>query len=205
MEESNLKKGISWLNGLAAFVLLGGLIWALTIMKECSGERNKALTHCTEAATDSIVKLIYMTKMSDPIVHEINHYTQGATVFEVVPALVDTLEIVKNYFSKYSSTDTIKDKDLLGILHFTINKNRMIRDSFIYKILRPDIETIISHTIIPEKKNGFFLGFNAGFSMYNNRPGFGPEGMIITKKDKAIGAGYDFLNKTISAKFLIKL
>ncbi len=193
------KNTFSFLIGCA---VLAVIIYAFTLIKGCSRHKIETDKTCTDGKNDTITKFIYQ-KDWHTITHE--HFNEGNTVYTTIPANVDTEAVIKSYFSKYSSCDTIKDKDLIGVLYYTINKNKMLKDSFIYKILRPDIETIISNTIIPKPKNCYFLGFNTGFIMPGKNFGFGPEVLIITKKNKAIGLGYDALNKTISAKFLIKL
>lgn len=196
-------KKINWWNGLLALICLGGIIYCLSLVKSCSADRNEALRHCTVTGSDTVIKEVYHTKMSDPIVH--TKFIEGKTVYVDVPANVDTQAILKNYFAIHIGVDTLRDKDLLGLYYYTISENKLKKDSFIYRILRPDRETIITNTVIPEKKIGFYLGFNTGASIKGTGIGFGPEALITTKKWQAIGAGYDVLNKTASIKFLIKL
>ena len=92
--------------------------------------------------TKTITKFKY-----DTVQHYINKYiTLHDTVLMVdsIPAHVDTLLILKDYFSKHVINREFKDTSLLVNLTDTISQNKFFGSKFEYKLLKP--QTIITNT-----------------------------------------------------------
>lgn len=91
----------------------------------------------------------------------------------IIPSVVDTVEILKDYFSKYRVVDTLKltysktDKKIfgIGIVTDTITQNKIVNRSVEWNYEIPIVEK--TTTIYPSPKRQVFVGFNAGFNSIN--------------------------------------
>jgi hypothetical protein len=124
-----------------------------------------------------------------------NFYRRGKdiTIFieEVVkeiPANIDTLSILRDYYARVFYKDTFKLKDSLGyiVVNDTITTNRIFSREFISYI---NIPTIKETVYLKEIKNSLFLGPAVQFG---KSPSFGGDLHLKTKKDMLIGFGLGF-------------
>jgi hypothetical protein len=131
-------------------------------------------------------------------------YKKGEVIYKEVPIYVelpgriDTVEVIRDYYSKVVYKDTLKLKDSLGYIALTdtIFRNNILGrvwDSHINKITIKDV------LIVKElPKNQIYLGGQLGL---NNQSGFtsiGPSVLMKTKKDKVFSVGVGLgPNKTI--------
>lgn len=114
-------------------------------------------------------------------------------VIKEIPANVDTLSILKDYYAKIFYKDTFKLKDTLGylVVNDTITKNRVASRKFESFIKIPTIKETV---YLKELSNNFYLGPSVQMS----RPfSIGADAHLKTKKDLLIGLGAGF-NSNIS-------
>ena len=125
-------------------------------------------------------------KKGKDIVHEVE-------VVKEVPANVDTLSILKDYYSKVFYRDTLKLKDTLGyfVVSDTISKNKIQGRSFQSFIRIPKIKETV---YLKELSRDFYVGpsvhLGVPFSL-------GADAHLKTKKDFLLGFGVG-INSNIS-------
>ena len=122
----------------------------------------------------------------DSIVYVPKYLTKTITEHDTIPADIDTLSILKDYYTKYFYSDII-DLDSLGTITIddTISKN-----SIVWRKVKPSLyiptTTITRDSLI--SKNEFYYGFG----LAGNREQFsyvGGELLYRSKRKKIIGAG----------------
>ncbi|MCF8255531.1 MAG: hypothetical protein K9H61_02265 [Bacteroidia bacterium] len=87
------------------------------------------------------------------------------SIFVATNLPIDTLEIIRKYFTSYFYKDTFSNKELSLILSDSIYNNQISFRDIQYKILRPD--SIITQTITitkPVNKPVWFTGIGIGFT-----------------------------------------
>ena len=139
-----------YLNSLQTVLILI-LVLVLLYLTQCSKtdpvEPEVIVTIETKWDTVNVVQTEYVPKWRTKIVTE----------HDTIPADVDTMSILKDYYAKYYYTDTL-DLDSLGniIINDTISRN-----SIIFREINPNI--YIPTTIIKRdsliSKNEFYYGF----------------------------------------------
>lgn len=173
-------------------VTIIGLIIVILCLRSChtedgpiikvDGKKYQVIKHKVDTIYVPTIQTIY--KKGDVIYKEFPIYVQ-------LPPRIDTVEVIKDYYSKVVYKDTLKLKDSLGYITLTdtIFRNNIsgrVWDSHVNKITIKDI------TIVKElPKNQFYLG---GLLNLNNKSGFtsvGPSVLFKTKKDRvfSVGAG----------------
>jgi len=123
-----------------------------------------------------------------------NFYRRGKDITKIVevvkeiPANIDTLSILRDYYARVFYKDTFKLKDSLGyiVVNDTITTNRIFSREFISYINIPTIKETI---YLKEIKNSLFLGPAVQFG---KSPSFGGDLHLKTKKDMLIGFGLGF-------------
>ena len=103
-----------------------------------------------------------------------------------IPADVDTLSILKDYFSTKYYRDTITDDtSMFVIIIDTIGQNRIIGRGALFQNLRE--KAIITTNIYKDTdtKNKFLIGGYAGFN--KDQSVFGIGAQLVNKKDHIIG------------------
>jgi hypothetical protein len=120
-----------------------------------------------------------------------------------IPAQVDTLAILKDYFSTHHYEQEFKNEDLRGTVSSTISQNRILNQKLDYKWLKPisTTETTEKTTVISPR--GFYGG--AFVNANSLRVGIGPQISYLTRKEILISAGYDLLQKSIHVGTQFKL
>ena len=139
--------------------------------------------------TTEVTKTKIVTKKGADIVHE--------TIKEVlVPAVVDTNLILRDYFTKNIYNDTLHLPDNLGFVFLTdtITKNKIEGRKFTAKVK----ERVIENTTIVKElpKTKIFYGIEGGFNKADvvSHLGFGT--LINTKSDKIYHLGVGVANRT---------
>lgn len=127
----------------------------------------------------------------------------------MIPLDIDTLALIKDYYTSRSYKDTLTlDSLSFVILSDTIAKNRIESRKFQSHIVYPIIkETIIA---IEPPRNQVFLGASLGFDKTNIVNFAGPSVIFKSKKDHLYSLGVGYSNaKTVSIQagvfFKIKL
>jgi hypothetical protein len=154
-----------------------------------AGKAYEVIKH--EIDTVDIVKTKVVTKKGEDIYHE--------TIVEkevIIPAVIDTMALLKDYYSKVLYKDTLVLPDSLGIvaLNDTISQNKILGRTFNASVKQ---RTIKETTIVKElPKTKIFYGLEGGFNKADVVSSVGAGVLINTKKDKIYQLGLGVNNKT---------
>ena len=175
------------LKTIIIFVLIVGIL----CLKFCSvkpdgkvvtidGKPYQVVKHTIDTVYTPVVQTVY--KKGKDIYKEVPVYVQ-------LPGDVDTVQVVKDYYSKVIYKDTLKLKDSLGYVSVTdtiFNNSILGRvwDSHINKIMIND------KMIVKElPKNQFYLGSELGLNNQTVFTSFSPSLLLKTKKDRIFSVG----------------
>ena len=154
-----------------------------------AGKAYEVIKH--EIDTIDIVKTKVVTKKGEDIYHE--------TIVEkevIIPAVIDTMALLKDYYSKVLYKDTLILPDSLGIvaLNDTISQNKILGRTFNASVKQ---RTIKETTIVKElPKTKVFYGLEGGFNKADFVSSVGAGVLINTKKDKIYQLGLGVTNQT---------
>jgi hypothetical protein len=185
-------------------ILIICLILVILLMRSCSGggDVDKNQTVKVNGKNYVLIK-----REVDTIYKEITQtvYRDGKTIYRDIPIYVnvpsdvDTNEILKDYYAKYTFKDTLKLTDSLGYIAITdtIFKNRILNrvwDSHVNKI------TIKETLYLKDPpKIQVFAGGVIGFDKVNIINFVGPSLLLKDKKDRMYSLGIGYSNaKTVS-------
>jgi hypothetical protein len=155
-----------------------------------AGKAYEVIKH--EIDTVDIVKTKVVTKKGDDIYHE--------TIVEkevIIPAVIDTAALLKDYYSKVLYKDVLVLPDSLGTVAVTdtISQNRILGRTFNANVKQ---RTIKETTIVKElPKTKVFYGLEGGFNKADFVSSVGAGVLINTKKDKIYQLGVGVNNQTI--------
>jgi hypothetical protein len=177
---------------LIIFVLLqwfnpGGILPGKKVF--IAGKAYEVIKH--EIDTVDIVKTKVVTKKGEDIYHE--------TIVEkevIIPAVIDTMALLKDYYSKVLYKDTLILPDSLGTVSVidTITQNKILGRTFNASVKQ---RTIKETTIVKElPKTKIFYGLEGGFNKADVVSSVGAGVLINTKKDKIYQLGLGVNNKT---------
>ena len=175
-------------------VIIVVLIIIIILQQQCSGPStglnlfNKNLKQPTPIEGTVITKIEtkWDTIKIDSLIYVPKWRTHTITEYDTIPANIDTLSILKDYYTKYFYTDTL-DLDTLGniVINDTISQNLITSRKIIPNIYIPTT-TIERDSLI--SKNEFYYGFG----LAGNRQQFnyiGGELLWRSKRKKVIGLG----------------
>jgi len=154
-----------------------------------AGKAYEVIKH--EIDTVDIVKTKVVTKKGDDIYHE--------TIVEkevIIPAVIDTAALLKDYYSKVLYKDVLVLPDSLGTVAVTdtISQNRILGRTFNANVKQ---RTIKETTIVKElPKTKVFYGLEGGFNKADFVSSVGAGVLINTKKDKIYQLGLGVDNRT---------
>jgi len=172
-------------------IIIMVLVVIIILMQQCSGP---SIDFNLFGKKDTPIEGTVITKIEtkwdtvsvDSIVYVPKYLTKTITEHDTIPADIDTLSILKDYYTKYFYSDII-DLDSLGTITIddTISKN-----SIVWRKVKPSLyiptTTITRDSLI--SKNEFYYGFG----LAGNREQFsyvGGELLYRSKRKKIIGAG----------------
>jgi len=173
-------------------VTIIGLIIVILCLRSCKidngpivkidGKKYQVIKHKVDTVYVRTTQTVY--KKGNVIYKEIPIYVQ-------LPPRIDTVEVIRGYYSKVIYKDTLKLKDSLGYITLTdtIFQNNILGREWVSHVNKITIKDV---TIVKElPKNQFYLG---GLLNLNNKTGFtsvGPSVLFKTKKDRvfSVGAG----------------
>lgn len=115
---------------------------------------------------------------------------------------IDTSAILKDYFTKYVSIDTLRLQDSLGLVTITdtITQNRIWYRTYLASITQKEIHDTV--WIDPVKTGNLYFGINGGFTK-NQLPGsLGVNLMFQTPTDKMFGLGVGLQNGPTIAPYI---
>ena len=153
------------------------------------GKKYEIIKH--EIDTVDIVKTKVVTKKGEDIYHE--------TIVEkevIIPAVIDTAALLKDYYSKVLYKDVLVLPDSLGTVAVTdtISQNRILGRTFNANVKQ---RTIKETTIVKElPKTKVFYGLEGGFNKADFVSSVGAGVLINTKKDKIYQLGVGVDNRT---------
>jgi len=178
---------------LIIFVLLqwfnpGGILPGKKVF--IAGKAYEVIKH--DIDTVDIVKTKIVTKKGEDIYHE--------TIVEkevIIPAIIDTMALLKDYYSKVLYKDTLILPDSLGIvaLNDTISQNKILGRTFNANVKQRTIKETMIVKELPKTK--IFYGLEGGFNKADFVSSVGAGVLINTKKDKIYQLGLGVNNQTI--------
>ena len=152
------------------------------------GKKYEIIKH--DIDTVDIVKTKIVTKKGEDIYHE--------TIVEkevIIPAIIDTLALLKDYYSKVLYKDTLVLPDSLGTVDVTdtISQNKIFGRTFNANIK----QRIIKETTIVKElpKTQVYYGITGGFNKVDVVSNLGAGVLIKTKGDKIYQLGIGVANK----------
>jgi len=134
---------------------------------------------------------LVVTKKGEDIYHE--------TIVEkevIIPTIVDTAALLKDFFAKNIYKDTLNLPDSLGIVSLidTITQNKIFGRTFNASVKQ---RTIKETTIVKElPKTKVFYGLEGGFNKADVVSHLGLGVLINTKQDKIFHLGIGAANRT---------
>jgi hypothetical protein len=141
------------------------------------GKKYEVIKH--EIDTVDVIKTKVVTKKGDDIYHE--------TIVEkevLIPAVIDTAALLKDYYSKVLYKDVLVLPDSLGTVAVTdtISQNKILGRTFDANVKQRTIkETLI---VKEPARNQVYYGLNGGFNKADVVSSVGAGIMLKTKKDK---------------------
>jgi hypothetical protein len=178
---------------LIIFVLLqwfnpGGILPGKKVF--IAGKAYEVIKH--EIDTVDIVKTKIVTKKGEDIYHE--------TIVEkevIIPAIIDTVALLKDYYSKVLYKDTLILPDSLGTVSVidTISQNKILGRTFNANVKQRTIKETMIVKELPKTK--VFYGLEGGFNKADFVSSVGAGVLINTKKDKIYQLGVGVNNQTI--------
>ena len=165
-------------------LLIVVLVAIILFMRACSGGKNSTVVTEPTIITKTVTK--WDTLKIDSLVYVPRWRTKVTTVHDTIPADVDTLSILKDYYAKYFYTDTLS-LDSLGsiVINDTVSKN-----SIIFREIHPNVlipTTTVTNTVYINKRE-FYVGF--GLKGRTNQINYlGGELLYKTKNKQIYGAG----------------
>ena len=176
---------------LILFILLqwfnpGGIIPGKKVY--IAGKAYEVIKH--EIDTVDIVKTKVVTKKGEDIYHE--------TIVEkevIIPTIVDTAALLKDYYSKVLYKDTLVLPDSLGTVSLldTISQNKIFGRTFNASVKQRTIKETLIVKELP--KTQVYYGLTGGFNKADVVSNVGAGLLIKTKKDKIYNLGVGVSNR----------
>jgi len=154
-----------------------------------AGKAYEVIKH--DIDTIDIVKTKVVTKKGEDIYHE--------TIVEkevIIPAVIDTAALLKDYYSKVLYKDTLVLPDSLGTVAVldTISQNKILGRTFNANVKQRTIKETMIVKELPKTK--IFYGLEGGFNKADFVSSVGAGVLINTKKDKIYQLGLGVTNQT---------
>lgn len=153
------------------------------------GKKYEVIKH--EIDTVDIIKTKVVTKKGEDIYHEVIVEKEV-----IIPTIIDTVALLKDYYSKVLYKDVLVLPDSLGTVAVTdtISQNRILGRTFNANVTQ---RTIKETTIVKEPaRNQVYYGLNAGFNKEDYVSAIGAGVILKTKKDKIYQLGIGVNNRT---------
>ena len=176
---------------LILFILLqwfnpGGIIPGKKVY--IAGKAYEVIKH--EIDTVDIVKTKVVTKKGEDIYHE--------TIVEkevIIPTIVDTAALLKDFFAKNIYKDTLNLPDSLGTVSLidTITQNKILGRTFNASVKQRTIKETMIVKELP--KTQIYYGLTGGFNKADVVSNVGAGLLIKTKKDKIYNLGVGVSNR----------
>ena len=178
----NLSTLLIWsLNIFKSIPYILVLVLLILIQRQCSTGPTSI-----EPVTITKIQTKWDTVKVNTLVYVPRWKTRVVTIHDTIPSETDTLEVLKDYFSKIEYRDTIKI-DTFGYITVTdtISKNRILSRKLTSEIRVP-VTTVQTNTIT--NKTRLYTGINlSGSREAINQAGIGL--MLKTKESRVYGIG----------------
>jgi|TARA_R110001592_G_scaffold98394_1_gene281112 hypothetical protein len=168
-------------------------------MRACSGDKNNQAIPDPITITETVTKWDTVTISS--LVYVPKWKTKTEIIHDTILADIDTVSILKDYYAKYSYTDTI-NLDTLG--YITIN-DTITRNSISFRDVQSNLfipTTTITNTIYLNKRE-FFGGISVG-STPTAIQNLNGEILFVNKKRQAYGIGVG-INNTFMPIYTLRM
>ena len=179
------------------------LLIAIVVFQQCGGNKTKTgeivkvdgkkyelIKH--EIDTVEVVKTKVVTRRGEDIYHE--------TIVEkevLIPTIIDTAALLKDYYSKVLYKDVLVLPDSLGTVAVTdtISQNKILGRTFNANVK----QRIIKETTIVKElpKTKLFYGFEGGFNKADVVSHIGMGILLNTKTDKIFNLGIGVANRVV--------
>jgi len=179
------------------------LLIAIVVFQQCGGNKTKTgeivkvdgkkyelIKH--EIDTVEVVKTKVVTRKGEDIYHE--------TIVEkevLIPTIIDTAALLKDYYSKVLYKDVLVLPDSLGTVSVTdtISQNKILGRTFNANVK----QRIIKETTIVKElpKTKLFYGFEGGFNKADVVSHIGMGILLNTKTDKIFNLGIGVANRVV--------
>ena len=153
------------------------------------GKKYEVIKHTID--TVDVVKTKVVTKKGEDIYHEVIVEKEV-----IIPTIIDTAALLKDYYSKVLYKDVLVLPDSLGTVAVTdtISQNKILGRTFNANVKQ---RTIKETTIVKElPKTKVFYGLEGGFNKADFVSSVGAGVLINTKKDKIYQLGLGVTNQT---------
>ncbi len=168
-------------------------------MRACSGDKNNQTIPDPITITETVTKWDTVTTSS--LVYVPKWKTKTEIIHDTILPDIDTVSILKDYYAKYSYTDTI-NLDTLG--YITIN-DTITRNLISFRDVQSNLfipTTTITNTIYLNKRE-FFGGISVG-STPNAIQNLNGEILFVNKKRQAYGIGVG-INNTFMPIYTLRM
>jgi hypothetical protein len=185
----NLKNiAIALLVAIVVFQQCGGNKKGTGEIVKVDGKKYELIKH--EIDTVEVVKTKVVTKKGEDIYHE--------TIVEkevLIPAVIDTAALLKDYYSKVLYKDVLVLPDSLGTVAVTdtISQNKILGRTFDANVKQRTIKETLIVKELP--KTQVYYGFTGGFNKADVVSNLGVGALIKTKSDKIYQLGIGVANK----------
>jgi hypothetical protein len=183
-----------------AWILVSVLLLLLFLQRECS----RCPDNQIEIKTDTVY--VYRDKIITETI--VKTEFKDRLVYIDVPQIVDTAEILKDYFAIRTYTDTTKTPNDLTIYNnISISNNKLKSLSVSYDLIQKEKIVYINNTIEKEVYVNKFKAFIGGEISYLPQGGLNlsPSLMINTKRDGLYGYRYGLFDKSHSISMYYKI
>ncbi|AUS04393.1 hypothetical protein [Pseudotamlana carrageenivorans] len=176
---------------LIVLISFGAYMGVNNILKRASDyQKSKTKTeYKTEYKTHFVDSLLVVV---DSLTVQVDSLNGKENQIIYVPQDVDTVFIIKQYYSRIKQSVKHRDSNLYVNFNFDLHKNRVELPKLEYKILKPT--TLIKQ--VPRVRNQYFLGASFGSSI-NGIDAITPEIMLV-KETHALKLGYNLLDKDLN-------
>jgi hypothetical protein len=137
----------------------------------------------------------------------VHNYFYNKAIYTTVPSgKIDTVYILKEYYTKRFVSDTINDSLLHVVINDTVYNNAIQHRKFSYKLTKP-IQTIITNTVTNTivASNKLHAYYGLGIIANKHYLGIAPEVSLQDKNKRIYTLGYDFINRNYTARIAIKI
>lgn len=180
-------------NFWTALAIVTVILVLIATCKRCSYIKNGNTTDTVSVKVDTIYlqakkDTTYIPKVKDSIVYVPQKYTIHDTTIAVIPKDVDSLAILKDYFSQYIYSDTQNIKYGNIVINDTVSQNKIQKRRLIVNQNIPQTEKIV--TLTQPKKTILYFSLLGQIQQPDGSLGIGGGLMLKSKNDNAIELDY---------------